>query len=86
MPIIVRDTHRQRRQISQPAFSDAYLSGMPSKRRKIVTNAKPQGSLPQVIQGITDVISELGGLMLYFSQQKVLDMLSLDQGWQMLRL
>ncbi|KAI4471692.1 large proline-rich protein bag6 [Holotrichia oblita] len=50
VPIIVRDTRRQRRQFSQPAFSDAYLSGMPSKRRKIVTNAKPQGSLPQVIQ------------------------------------
>ncbi|GJQ76871.1 hypothetical protein Trydic_g15077 [Trypoxylus dichotomus] len=50
VPIIVRDSHRQRRQIPQPAFSDAYLSGMPSKRRKIVTNAKPQGSLPQVIQ------------------------------------
>ncbi|XP_022904804.2 large proline-rich protein bag6 isoform X1 [Onthophagus taurus] len=50
VPIIVRDTQRQRRQNPQPAFSDAYLSGMPSKRRKIVTSAKPQGSLPQVIQ------------------------------------
>ncbi|KRT83619.1 hypothetical protein AMK59_3956 [Oryctes borbonicus] len=50
VPIIVRDSNRQRRQIPQPTFSDAYLSGMPSKRRKIVTNAKPQGSLPQVIQ------------------------------------
>lgn len=49
VPLIARDSQRQRRQNQQPAFSDAYLSGMPSKRRKIVTNTKPQGSLPQVI-------------------------------------
>lgn len=51
VPIIARDNLRQRRQNQQQPFSDAYLSGMPSKRRKIVTSAKPQGSLPQVISG-----------------------------------
>lgn len=51
VPIITRDVQRQRRQNSQPPFSDAYLSGMPTKRRKIVNNSKPQGSLPQVIAG-----------------------------------
>ncbi|XP_067008462.2 large proline-rich protein BAG6 [Anabrus simplex] len=49
VPIITRDTQRQRRQSTQPPFSDAYLSGMPSKRRKVVTSAKPQGNMSQII-------------------------------------
>jgi len=53
VPIIARDTQRQRRQNPQPPFSDAYQTGMPSKRRKIVTTAKPQGSLSQIIAGKT---------------------------------
>jgi hypothetical protein len=53
VPIISRDTQRQRRQNPQPPFSDAYLAGMPSKRRKIVTAAKPQGSLSKIIAGKT---------------------------------
>lgn len=53
VPIMTRDSQRQRTQGKQPAFSDAYLSGMPSKRRKIVTSSKPQGSLPQVITGMS---------------------------------
>uniref|UniRef100_A0A1Y1L7K7 Large proline-rich protein BAG6 n=1 Tax=Photinus pyralis TaxID=7054 RepID=A0A1Y1L7K7_PHOPY len=61
VPIIARDTQRQRRQNSQPPFSDAYLSGMPSKRRKIVTNSKPQGSLPQVItESVRQAVSASG--------------------------
>lgn len=49
VPIIARDSQRQRRQSPQAPFSDAYLSGMPSKRRKVVTSTKPQGNLNQII-------------------------------------
>lgn len=48
--MIARDSQRQRRQGAQPPYSDAYLSGMPSKRRKIVTNSKPQGPLSKIIE------------------------------------
>lgn len=47
--MIARDSQRQRRQGTQPPYSDAYLSGMPNKRRKIVTSSKPQGPLSQII-------------------------------------
>ncbi|KAF5302679.1 hypothetical protein FQA39_LY10175 [Lamprigera yunnana] len=61
VPIISRDSQRQRRQNTQPPFSDAYLSGMPSKRRKIVSNSKPQGSLPQVItESVRQAVSATG--------------------------
>ncbi|XP_058794384.1 large proline-rich protein bag6 isoform X2 [Phymastichus coffea] len=49
VPIIARDSIRQRRQVQIDAlnggpipFSDAYLSSMPSKRRKLIEQQKPQ--------------------------------------------
>ncbi|CAH1389158.1 unnamed protein product [Nezara viridula] len=49
VPIISRDRERQRRQAVQGPLSDAYLAGMPSKRRKVVTSSKPHGNLARVI-------------------------------------
>lgn len=49
MPIIARDGVRQRRQLqmqsvtpSVTTFSDAYLGGLPSKRRKLIEQQKPR--------------------------------------------
>uniref|UniRef100_A0A0K8TD43 Large proline-rich protein BAG6 n=1 Tax=Lygus hesperus TaxID=30085 RepID=A0A0K8TD43_LYGHE len=61
VPIITRDRERQRRQAAQGPLSDAYLSGMPSKRRKIVSSNKPQGSLSRVIsESMSSAISAAG--------------------------
>ncbi|XP_076054621.1 uncharacterized protein LOC143033267 isoform X2 [Oratosquilla oratoria] len=50
IPVITRDVERQRRGVPDTVFSDAYLCGMPIKRRKLATNAKPHGSVEGVIQ------------------------------------
>ncbi|KAK6627605.1 hypothetical protein RUM44_010083 [Polyplax serrata] len=61
VPIIARDTQRQRRQSSQKPFSDAYLSGLPPKRRKLLTSLRSQGNLSQVISdGVRQAISAAG--------------------------
>ena len=39
VPVIHRDVDRQRRTGAQPPFSDAYLNGMPAKRRKVSFNS-----------------------------------------------
>jgi hypothetical protein len=62
VPVIARDSQRQRRQATQPPYSDAYLSGMPNKRRKIVTSSKPQGSLSQIIAKNLEVAMGAAGV------------------------
>ncbi|XP_068228771.1 large proline-rich protein BAG6-like isoform X2 [Palaemon carinicauda] len=50
LPVITRDVERQRRGVPDTALSDAYLCGMPLKRRKIASQHKPHGSVQQVVQ------------------------------------
>lgn len=49
VPLIARDSQRQRRESNQGPFSDGYLSVMPTKRRKVVTSSKPSTNLSKVI-------------------------------------
>ncbi|XP_071529720.1 uncharacterized protein [Panulirus ornatus] len=50
LPVITRDVERQRRGVPDTSLSDAYLCGMPMKRRKLASQHKPHGSVQQVVQ------------------------------------
>jgi len=50
IPVITRDIERQRRGVPETNLSDAYLCGMPLKRRKIASQHKPHGSVQNVVQ------------------------------------
>ncbi|XP_062543127.1 large proline-rich protein BAG6 isoform X2 [Armigeres subalbatus] len=49
IPVITRDITRQRRQNPQGPYSDAYISGMSSKRRKLIAETKPSSDVPSLI-------------------------------------
>uniref|UniRef100_A0AAG5DG44 BCL2-associated athanogene 6 n=1 Tax=Anopheles atroparvus TaxID=41427 RepID=A0AAG5DG44_ANOAO len=49
IPVITRDLGRQRRQNPQAPFSDAYISSMASKRRKVITESKPPSDMHSLI-------------------------------------
>lgn len=49
IPVITRDISRQRRQSPQPPFSDSYISGMSSKRRKLISDRKPPVNIPSML-------------------------------------
>ncbi|KAB7502982.1 Large proline-rich protein BAG6 [Armadillidium nasatum] len=50
IPVITRDVERQRRGVPDTHLSDAYLCGVPLKRRKIAAQSKPHGTVQQVLQ------------------------------------
>ncbi|ELT91208.1 hypothetical protein CAPTEDRAFT_225947 [Capitella teleta] len=50
VPVISRDVARQQRDSAQPPFSDAYLNGMPAKRRKLMSQSESElSNLPAVL-------------------------------------
>lgn len=49
LPVITRDIARQRRQNTQGPYTDAYISGMSSKRRKLIAETKPAADVPSLI-------------------------------------
>lgn len=50
IPIISRDIQRQREQPSEAPFSDAYIAGMSTKRRKIIQNSKPPTDIKSLVR------------------------------------
>ena len=55
VPIISRDSREPVER--QPPYSDAYLAGQPSKRRKLDNESKPRGEVGQVIEECLEVSS-----------------------------
>ncbi|XP_075042674.1 large proline-rich protein BAG6 isoform X2 [Mixophyes fleayi] len=49
VPVIRQDIQSQRKQKQQPPLSDAYLSGMPAKRRKTMQGEGPHLSLSEAV-------------------------------------
>ncbi|XP_043648020.1 large proline-rich protein BAG6 isoform X8 [Drosophila teissieri] len=63
LPVITRDLQTQAEQSSrpQPPFSDAYISGMSAKRRKIIQSEKPTASVECLIaNGVQRAIQSVG--------------------------
>eukprot|EP00099_Drosophila_melanogaster_P027332 NP_729264.2 uncharacterized protein Dmel_CG7546, isoform B [Drosophila melanogaster] len=63
LPVITRDLQTQAEQSNrpQPPFSDAYISGMSAKRRKIIQSEKPTASVECLIaNGVQRAIQSVG--------------------------
>ncbi|KAK6196179.1 hypothetical protein SNE40_001453 [Patella caerulea] len=56
VPIISQDIQRQKQNRPQPPLSDAYLQGLPAKRRKVMTSDRPSNSLANMAEYIPESI------------------------------
>lgn len=52
VPVLERDRESQRLARTPAPYSDAYLSGMPSRKRRCLRQARPPITLDQLIDGI----------------------------------
>ncbi|KAL7733200.1 hypothetical protein ACLKA6_004712 [Drosophila palustris] len=61
LPVITRDLQTQSEQTQQPPYSDAYISGMSAKRRKIIQTEKPSSNVECLIaSGVQRAIQSTG--------------------------
>ncbi|XP_017843666.1 large proline-rich protein BAG6 isoform X2 [Drosophila busckii] len=61
LPVITRDMETQSENLLQPPYSDAYISGMSAKRRKIIQNDKPASNVECLIaSGVQRAIQNSG--------------------------
>ena len=52
VPVIARDIQRQGRMMTTPvALSDAYIAGIPTKRRKLAQGNRPNSNPQLLLQG-----------------------------------
>ncbi|ESO83743.1 hypothetical protein LOTGIDRAFT_236418 [Lottia gigantea] len=56
VPIISQDIQRQKQNRHQPPLSDAYLQGLPAKRRRVMTADRPSNSLTNMAEFIPESI------------------------------
>ncbi|XP_034481718.1 large proline-rich protein BAG6 isoform X2 [Drosophila innubila] len=61
LPVITRDLQTQSENRAQPPYSDAYISGMSAKRRKIIQTEKPSSNVECLIaSGVQRAIQSTG--------------------------
>lgn len=58
VPVFTRDQHAQAAPPPEP-YSDAYLSGMPSRKRRCVRQARPPNTLDSFMNGMLCYLLDL---------------------------
>lgn len=69
---MARDIHRQNGLDDQGPFSDAYLTGQSTKRRRLASRNKPEGSVEQVISDTLSSAINASGVQPVHAVEEVL--------------